>query len=409
MKKSIWILLLLLLGGQALRAQWVKQSSGVTNHLNAVAFRDSLGGFCVGGDASTYPYYGIILRSADGGHNWATCFRDSMINITEVAVLHDTVWCFGRSSAGNRKIVSYDNGNTWTVLPMAGNIRDAHAYNGLLYYTEDGILKVVQGGVVQTLADSVSLYYVNGNRITTFNWYSLRVKTSSDGGSSWQQLIQFPFSLNFSSSQSGNSCLARYGDTILIKYTYPAGVRASFDQGANWIDYPTNQLMDVPSAHTAIVNDHLLVSSVRNPAPGGKQIVKISADAGNNWANQDTIGDELTGFYFLNDKVGFGCGDQGGIYKTTNGGGHALGVAPLDPTRVELQLFPNPVTDEITLVYNERKLQVKKIQVFSLQGDKIRTFPANGKKLQLKGIPPDIYLLRVETNAGTVDTRIVKL
>ncbi|MBN1988163.1 MAG: endonuclease [Bacteroidales bacterium] len=78
--------------------------------------------------------------------------------------------------------------------------------------------------------------------------------------------------------------------------------------------------------------------------------------------------------------------------------------------RLDASLYPNPASDMVTVVTPDN-LTVSQLELFNLIGQRIYSDNVEGKQspftLQLSGVKPGVYLVRVVTHKGTVSKRLV--
>ena len=121
MKKLILFSFLIFSG--TINAQWVQQHSNAYQYYNTIFFIDSLNGF-VGG--YPYPETPFILKTTDGGNNWA----QSDINGTP-ASLSFANNNLGFCAAFNAIYKTTDSGLIWNL-----NYQDVNHFNSIEYIND---------------------------------------------------------------------------------------------------------------------------------------------------------------------------------------------------------------------------------------------------------------------------------
>lgn len=109
--------------------------------------------------------------------------------------------------------------------------------------------------------------------------------------------------------------------------------------------------------------------------------------------------------FFVTDNIGYVCGSNGKIYKTTSGGENSNGIKENGDIKKKLSVFPNPAENNIELKY--AGLQVKSLQLIDLSGRIVKTFYPESKKLNISEIMDGIYLLNVKTESGEITEKVV--
>jgi hypothetical protein len=87
-------------------------------------------------------------------------------------------------------------------------------------------------------------------------------------------------------------------------------------------------------------------------------------------------------------------------------GNKITGIAEL--ISAEIRVYPNPFDQQIHLEYPDN-LNIEKIYLIDVLG-RVSAFPAIQEKatLEVGGLSPGIYILQIQTNKGTINTRVIK-
>ncbi|HBH05786.1 MAG TPA: hypothetical protein DDX92_04190 [Flavobacteriales bacterium] len=70
-------------------------------------------------------------------------------------------------------------------------------------------------------------------------------------------------------------------------------------------------------------------------------------------------------------------------------------------------IYPNPTDNYFQLSFSDHKLQVDRLEMLSINGKNVRSFEKNETTLNIEGIPPGIYFLRVSSNKGIGIEKVV--
>src|SRR5690606_23974619 len=102
---------------------WTVKSTGTTESLNGIAFRDANNGFAVGGG-------GTILKTTDGGETWVPRPSGTTLDLRSVVIVTaDTAYASG---ANGTIVKTGDAGETWytqeTFVPTQ-RLNRLHAYS----------------------------------------------------------------------------------------------------------------------------------------------------------------------------------------------------------------------------------------------------------------------------------------
>ncbi|TAH25124.1 MAG: T9SS C-terminal target domain-containing protein [Cytophagales bacterium] len=248
-----------------------------------------IGGMTFGSNGdSTY-----IAKTTDGGLTWVNFknLKRFPRNIAKIqAFSSDTIMAFGFASEydGTMFTCSHDGGKSWTNVFSLPNVGSSNYSQGTMHFlnnkegylfctTPDTILKTMDGGLtwqsggVLKLSKGTdffpnTLHYFNSKEAVAFASYAADAIYTSDGGITWSNSVQ--------SSNTSWIYSMKFAKKSLVGY-------------ANG---------------------------------GGGEVLK-TIDGGKNWASvQSPLRTTQWGVDFLDNQNGFTCGNNGTIYKTTNGG-----------------------------------------------------------------------------------------
>ena len=154
---------------------WTRQTSGTTDPLNAVYFKDALHGWATGND---------MLYTVDGGRTWqqSNWALDTLYSIT----CADLNTCFA-SRGLNYLHKTTDGGRNWLVVTMpfdVGSVQFFDAQNGVAS-GGGGVLRTTNGGQTWTIwARTHGGYFINFNEGWSLSGNTAQHTT--DGGLTWQ-------------------------------------------------------------------------------------------------------------------------------------------------------------------------------------------------------------------------------
>ena len=73
----------------------------------------------------------------------------------------------------------------------------------------------------------------------------------------------------------------------------------------------------------------------------------------------------------------------------------------------QIAIFPNPITDHFTIVYDDVQTKSKTIQLFDVNGKLMKSFNP-GRLLRMPTVPPGLYILRIQlTNDDILNKKIM--
>ncbi len=73
----------------------------------------------------------------------------------------------------------------------------------------------------------------------------------------------------------------------------------------------------------------------------------------------------------------------------------------------EITIYPNPVKDFLNL-QTSQKIKIEIVEMLNVSGKKLMTYDTDFDKLDLSGFSPGLYFLRVKTNYGFLNRKILK-
>jgi len=85
---------------------------------------------------------------------------------------------------------------------------------------------------------------------------------------------------------------------------------------------------------------------------------------------------------------------------------YALSV-PQNATDKKLTLYPNPVTNELNIGASDSKI-IEKVSVFNLIGQLVKSVDGNKRTIDMSDLSSGTYLVKVQTNEGIIDRKIIK-
>ena len=84
---------------------------------------------------------------------------------------------------------------------------------------------------------------------------------------------------------------------------------------------------------------------------------------------------------------------------------NAVGYTGLEEHGINVQVFPNPTHDLVTVTCGG----MSRVSVFSLDGKLIKQAESHGNECRIDGLTNGVYVLNIETNDGVITRKIVKL
>lgn len=357
---------------------WSALNSGTSTNLYAVHFINVDNGYVVGAG-------GTILKTTDGGANWADVSPAGITaDLKGIHVFDQPAGAVVAVGNGGLILRSTDGGTSWS--PVASGVSDdllsvSFSFNAgicggssqtILNSTNSGVSwNVVQsglfgGGFWGAHLLSPQIGFVGGENSIL---QPLSGKTT-DGGANWNFT---PFYLN---GNEGRTYGINFTDEFIgyaasVAWTGHGTISKTTDGGSNWSTmFFTNPLYGI--------NFPVSGASLIGYAVGTTGFILKTYDAGMNWQLQNSsTGATLRDVYFLDFDSGYAVGEGGIILKTTTGGEPPTGIdegasTPEIPRSLILyQNYPNPFNPITNIGFGISDFGLVRLEVYDLFGKKI--------------------------------------
>lgn len=300
------------------------------------------------------------LRTFDGGYSWNSIGSYSKLNITQ-----NTLYTSFTSNDTSYIKKSTDFGDSWTTL-----------FQNYQLGNQPFVLSFI---------DTLDGFVIHPNELD-------RLYRTSDGGISFDTIQGF----------SGDMQLQEefvFSDT-LNGYLFGSWGSESHPT-RTWYTYPITVPIDLDGFGVLPVLDldfktsYLYASSLY-----GK--IFYSANKGQNWTVQATpVSSPIYSISFCNDNLGIAvAGDK--VLHTSNGGFVGIIENPQDI----LTIYPNPASDVLQIKSSET-VNITGISLRDINGNIIKKFSNTETTLDVKNIPSGIYFIRIETENGLLNRKLI--
>jgi hypothetical protein len=375
-------------------SQWTQVSVPTTSGLNNVFFLDENIGYIVGGgevNGDPNNTDGVILKTIDGGNTWSSIYTYDGISLNHIFVVGSSIYAYGlNGTSQSLQITSTDNGTSWTQSTPSFSTRKMQFSDGIIYVFDfdnnTTYIKKIENGNTTIIATNIGVFGVNGNEVVYVNQNHDTMYKSIDYGLNFQQLNGYPS--EFGSNQSTEAKIKSFNNTIIAHYTYPASTSYSFDNGNTWQNTGADNIW-----YCEIINSSLLLASSQN--------ILVSQINFGQWQQVYTFSDTLRKIYFFDNNLGFVLGDNGLLYRTENGG---LSVND-EFLEKKIKIYPNPVKNSIKIEFTD--IKIKKIELIDINGKLIKSFSSNFNELKICNIYKGSYILKIETENGVLNKKIL--
>ncbi|HAY33579.1 MAG TPA: YCF48-related protein [Ignavibacteria bacterium] len=395
MEKIILFLLLYLFTIQNSEAQWYTQQSGTTNALYDIEFINKNTGWSCGD--------GIILKTTNGGINWANNLNDAPFKPYSAIFPVDSnvIYAVGFFRTF---IKSTNGGENWSIIEN-GNPSEGDYYS--LYFINQntgwagvnlgsgivGIKKTTDGGnnfiFGQTTGIPQDLYFkdsLNGLGVGGLSY----IYRTTDGGLNWS---------SYSIVQNGDFYRVSFinGNTGFTSSTRAFYKTTNF--GVSWDSIGRVSPLNIDVTSIEFCNENTGWAGTQSP-------VYKTTNGGRNWVQQFLTG-VVYSIYSFNDSLVWTCGNAGRIWHTSNGGISNLhNISNSVPSIFKLyQNYPNPFNGQTKIKIDISKNGIYEMDIFNTAGKKIETI-FNGElntgqyelKFDGKELSSGIYFYRLSGN-----------
>ncbi len=407
----------MLIGSTCQAQNWFQVTSGTTKKLNTIDFPSATIGYIGGNDS-------ILLKTVDGGQTW------NELNYSGVTYMpggeHIVNLDFVTENIGFMTVGPYsgsfktiNGGTTWTAITGLNT-----CYNQGMYFFDEnngfiGGAGCFQGELIdQLIAGSwtsatvntstwdaqnsvvdIDFFDANNGLAASRSGYILR---TIDGGQNWDTI---PASLEMNPLTSViiiNSTLAYAG---YESSNTGFGLYISFDGGLTWEEDINSATFLYPDFMSLHQSGDGTVYSGGNSSSMTSGVIFDSPGDGISW-NYAIVDFQINDISSHSDTIAFGIGDNG--YIVVNQDWTSLGISTNELSSDKLEIFPNPVTNELNFK-NTEELMVENahIKIFSMTGELVHAENFHSQII-LEKLKSGIYLVKIESENGTITRKLIK-
>ncbi|MFK7925655.1 MAG: YCF48-related protein [Bacteroidia bacterium] len=395
MRKTI-LLCLLMLAICSLNAQFVVQNSGTQASLADVRFYDPMLGIIVGDT-------GTILRTIDGGDNWATVAYSGESQLSKLRFFDAQ----NAIAIGNNPAVvlhSQDAGQNWiAITDSSSNYYDLVILNDstALISTSEALLRTQDRGqnwTVHYTGPALNLLgmmsFIDEQRGFSIRKWSgfgpaFSIQKTVDGGSSWSEITMLT-----GQNPTVLEALVFLNDSVgFAGGWYNAHLVKTTNTGADWTFGTTDDIQNGGQ-----VLDMTMINDTLGFAACWHGTLLKTVDGGLSWytlIQPFASPVNFNGVYFLDDQLGWIVGSEGNILKTSSAGGSVSLEDKINA--ISFSIHPNPSQGIFELEIDPAVL-VRSLAIYDLQGRLVERFASLPERLEIK--EAGIYLVKVETDKG---------
>ena len=361
-----------------------------------------------------------IKKTVDGGNSWNYLYNNNWSDNLDFYFL-TTETGFGVTENFNDTISllkTTNGGENWTEISTGyeftpTDIKFIDENNGFIC-GEYSVIKTSDGGLTwQEVTPGTGLNtfseieYRSANEVFiagSESYQTTTVSVSTDDGSTWQ---------TFSPGDYGLAVDIALPDENTIIITSGFEIFKSVDNGLTWNQATSinPNLIDIRSLH--------FTSPTIGYAAGMGDFANIekTTDGGNTWFPLETkVTSGLTASCFFNDDEGLVFGNNGVMLRTTTGGVTGTNNQAISVTDSYFTASPNPFDDEIVIrpVAGSKIVYPVHVELMDVGGRQLINVEIersdNGIRLSVAGFKPGIFICRISTSNGVIETlKLVKI
>lgn len=414
------LLLVIWLASTAAHAQWYTICTNATNGIfRDVQFTDNTTGYACG-EGNTQ---GVIYKSVNAGVSWSLVYQTSA-GAEWIYDLYFTAMDTGYAVGENGKIYkTSDGGSNWTTQQFM----TVNEFNAVFFPSADTgyavgnsssspvIYKTVDAGVnwipqVITATGTLNDVYFTSNS----NGYcagSDVILHTSNGGVTWTDV-------SYSGDNYDHYAVVCTNDSTC--YVSGISVLMTTNSGVTW----TNTYNQIPLGDSVYVFQSLFFTDAMNGYAGGYKadtafsngygVIFGTADGGMTWTMEASVtdnpvlfGNDVQALYFTSQDTGYAVGNTGFVLSTDNGG--ATGSIVQSTNTGIFKLYPNPVTDVISITDSDPSTSGSVCNIYSSIGTLVKTEQLNASSLRISmsELSNGLYVIELVNSEFTEYHRIL--
>ncbi len=372
-------------------SQWIKQKSGTSTSLYQVQMLDDQIGYVSGNN-------GTLLKTINGGVDWKLVPANFSNAIKWISFLTPNVGFI--HGAGLLKTV--DGGNSWIQCSLPDTVKVEDIFfidgnNGFLACLDSGLYKTVDG------AQTWSRVSTKGCRAVYFPTPSVGfashgfagISKSIDGGLTWELIHDQSSPPNADVANVPECIHCTSEDNCFFGSTFYGGIYRTQDAG-NTVDFQ----------HIPTGNIHFPSEDVGYLLKGLTTLKTImqTKDGGDTWEEVYQSDKKLYDIWFSSNTSGWAVGENGTILRYGN---NPVGAPGTKIDELNVSIYPNPASNSITIDLSEQ-VSILQVEILSALGSRVAIINSPTNKINVSRIQSGIYMIRICTDQGIFNTRLVK-
>lgn len=349
-------------------AQWTQQPVEFGDRYNHVVLLNDKIGFIDGP--------GKVLKTTDGGATWEDVYMGMDVSIVDISFLTEQTGFISAERMGMPFISStVDGGKNWKDMELmmdagkmiftssqVGHMASGH---GMIHRTTDGGEMWMDAGEHGNVSTG-DFCFLDKNTGYFAGWYNGSIIKTTNEGATWE-------SLNIT-----GDFLDIYFPSPNVGYT--AGLFGSVskteDAGVTWRKLETGLPVDINLFSIHCTDDNTCY------AVGDLGTILRTTDGGEHWALMESGTKQKLNAIACKAGSCFIVGDSGVVLKSTE---VILSDTKHEKMKPQLQMYPNPSNDQVTLQYSATLSTNAYVLVYDAQGRLLDKIAFNRERVVLDG------------------------
>lgn len=397
MKRITPLLIATLASSAPLAAQWSAVTTPITGKLETVVFTSATNGFTAG----SFQY---MHKTTDGGATWTSAGSYDAKDL----YFFDANNGYGASHVGSSMKKTTNGGATWSPItpPNSSSQWGTFATSATTCYfiaTDDKVHKSINSGssfttfTITTTSSLTDIWFTDANTGYITSDGGVIYKTTNAGSTWTTNYTGAPgtwlTSIYFVNTNLGFACGA---NGMVLKTT---------NAGGSWTLLTTNS--------TAMLSCVRFYDGINGIVVGYGGTILHTVDGGATWVQDvsNTTKWLYSAAYTGSASSAIVVGDSGTVLKNTSipSGIYDHGTDVL----TELNCFPNPANDLITLNVTSSINEQAIPEIYALNGSLVKSFAGVGMipgenviRLNIADLAPGIYFIRMNAHEGFIERKI---
>jgi photosystem II stability/assembly factor-like uncharacterized protein len=385
--RKVWLFTMLFCISNMANSQWTSLSTGTTSMYESMYFFDANNGIA----SSTTD----VIKTSNGGTSWSVVstsgIRDIDFASTTVGyaagITGSSLYKTANGGSSWTALTPLDNTNLWGVSVVDANTIFVCGNNHVVWKSTNGGSSFTAVNIAASQGNLVDIQFFNSTTGCVLeNGATSQVWRTTNGGTTWTSTEALAYiSMTSMFFVNANVGFAVGSNGVIIKTT---------NGGVSW----TYQTVGT-SVSLQYVDFYDYLNGI---AVGTGGVVYHTKDGGTTWTleNSGILGSaSLYSCNMLSPTKAIVAGAAGVMYKTTA----LIGDVEQFSLSSDFSVFPNPVSNTITVEISDLNQSEVDVTVFNMQGQLLieQTISQARTEIDVSSIARGVYYIRVEDKDRT--------